>query len=98
MGDYEWDHDYGGNDGYDPYQNYYSSGRKPKKKHTGLVVVLALLTGAASWAVNVLGLRVDLGQDGMMLAIGEQAKSAVGQAQADLRISQACYQYSSNAY
>ena len=60
---------------YYPYQNYYDANGKPKKKkHTGLLVVLvvlALLSGAASWAVNVLGLRVDLGQSGMTLSIGE---------------------------
>ena len=57
---------------YYPYQNYYDHRGKPKKKkHTGLVVVLvilALLSGAASWAVNVLGLRVDVGQQGLTVA------------------------------
>ena len=76
MGDYDQDPRYS-HQRYDPYQNYYTSGRKPKKKHTGLLVVLvilALLTGAASWAVNVLGLRVDIGQDGMVMTIGEQGE------------------------
>jgi len=57
---------------YYPYQNYYDHRGKPKKKkHTGLLVVLvilALLSGAASWAVNVLGLRVDVGQQGLTVA------------------------------
>ena len=61
---------------YYPYQNYYdSNGRPKKKKHTGLLVVLvvlALLSGAASWAVNVLGVRVDIGQQGMTLSVGEK--------------------------
>lgn len=60
---------------YYPYQHYYDSeGRPKKKKHTGLLVVLvilALLSGAASWAVNVLGMRVDVGQNGIRLSIGE---------------------------
>ena len=62
---------------YYPYQNYYDhKGRPKKKKHTGLLVVLvvlALISGAASWAVNVLGLRVDLGQQGLTVALGEKA-------------------------
>ena len=57
---------------YYPYQNYYDHNGKPKKKkHTGLLVVLvllALLSGAASWAVNVLGMRVDVGQQGLTVA------------------------------
>ncbi len=55
------------------YDVYYAA-QKRKKKHTGLIVilaVLALLTGAASWAVNVLGIRVDVGQKGLLLAIGD---------------------------
>ncbi len=62
---------------YYPYQNYYDhKGRPKKKKHTGLLVVLvvlALISGAASWAVNVLGVRVDLGQQGLTVALGEKA-------------------------
>jgi len=61
---------------YYPYQNYYDPHGKPKKKkHTGLLVVLvvlALLSGAASWAVNVLGLRVDIGQHGIAVSLGKQ--------------------------
>ncbi len=59
---------------YDPYHNYYTPSGKPKKKHTGLLVilvVLALITGAASWAVNVLGLRVNVGQQGLSMSLGE---------------------------
>ena len=60
---------------YYPYQNYYDYQGKPKKKkHTGLLVVLvilALITGAVSWAVNVLGLRVDLGQQELTVSVGE---------------------------
>lgn len=54
------------------YSGYYAA-EKRKKKHTGLLVVLtllALLTGAASWAVNVLGVQVDVGQGGLVVAIG----------------------------
>ena len=61
---------------YYPYQNYYDYNGKPKKKkHTGLLVflvVLALISGAASWAVNVLGLRVDVGQKGLTIALGDE--------------------------
>ena len=28
--------------GYDPYQNYYTPSGKPKKKHTGLLVMLVI--------------------------------------------------------
>lgn len=62
---------------YVPY-SYYAA-EKRKKKHTGLLVVLtllALLTGAASWAVNVLGVQVDIGQKGVVLAIGEVQQKA----------------------
>lgn len=63
---------------YDLYSSFYAA-EKQKKKHTGLLVVLALLallTGAASWAVNVLGVQVDIGQSGMVLAIGKANLSA----------------------
>ena len=78
MGDYDRNRRYGGNGGYDPYQNYYTPGGKPKKKHTGLLVVLvvlALLTGAASWAVNVMGLRVDIGEKGAVVTIGDKQEA-----------------------
>ena len=62
---------------YYPYQNYYDYNGKPKKKkHTGLLVVLvvlALISGAASWAVNVLGLRVDVGQKSLSIGIDDPA-------------------------
>lgn len=75
MGDSEQDYrpDY---PQYDPYQFY---GQQPKKKHTGLIVVLAtlaLLTGACSWAVNVLGVRVDVGKNGMVLTVGNRKLSS----------------------
>ena len=53
--------------------SYYNTGRK-QKRHTGLIVVLvilAVLTGLASWAVNVLGVRVDLGQGSAVVTIGQ---------------------------
>lgn len=72
------DHDRNRSDyhNYYPYQNYYDPTGKPRrKKHTGLLVVLvflALLTGAASFAVNVLGLRVDVGQRDLTIAFGAE--------------------------
>ncbi len=60
--------------GYDPTYNYYMQQKKPKKKHTGLLavlVVLALLTGAVSWAVNVMGLRVDMSSKGLAVTLGK---------------------------
>ena len=77
MQEHDRDYRYGGDRSYDPYQQYYHPNGKPKKKHTGLLVVLvllALLTGAASWAVNVLGVRVDLGQKGAVVTIGERTE------------------------
>ena len=58
-----------------PYAPYYPP--KPKKKHTGLVwllVFLALLTGAASWAVNVMGVRINLAEEGIDIAVGEASR------------------------
>lgn len=58
---------------YRPGYSYYNTGRK-QKRHTGLIVVLlvlAVLTGLASWAVNVLGVRVDLGQGNAVVTIGK---------------------------
>ncbi len=73
MRDYEQDPRY--QEGYDPtFNNYYMQQKKPKKKHTGLLavlVVLAVLTGAVSWAVNVMGLRLNIGEKGAMLTIGQ---------------------------
>ena len=60
--------------GYDPNYNYYMQQHKPRKKHTGLLavlVVLALLTGAVSWAVNVMGLRLNVSSKGVAVTIGE---------------------------
>ena len=55
---------------YRPGYSYRSA--RPKRRHTGLLVVLlvlAVLTGLASWAVNVLGVRVDLGQNRFVVSI-----------------------------
>lgn len=63
---------------YRPGYSYYTGGRKPRR-HTGLLavlVVLAVITGAVSWAVNVLGVRVDIGQKGAVLTIGETPQTA----------------------
>ena len=74
---------------YYPYQNYYGpDGRPKKKKHTGLLVVLvilALISGAASWAVNVLGLRVDIGQNSIALSVGEKRTEEAEQPEPDLQ-------------
>lgn len=53
----EYDRREDGQPEYRPGYSYYNTGRK-QKRHTGLIVVLvilAVLTGLASWAVNVLG-------------------------------------------
>ena len=60
---------------YRPGYSYYSTSRRKPKRHTGLLVVLAvlaLLTGLASWAVNVLGVRVDFGQGNAVVSLGQQ--------------------------
>lgn len=78
---------------YYPYQNYYGPDGKPKKKkHTGLLVVLvilALISGAASWAVNVLGLRVDIGQNSIALSMGEKHTTEAEQPNTGLQQAQA---------
>ena len=78
---------------YYPYQNYYGPDGKPKKKkHTGLLVVLvilALISGAASWAVNVLGLRVDIGQNSIALSMGEKYTTETEQPNTGLQQAQA---------
>ena len=59
---------------YRPGYSYYSTSRRKPKRHTGLLVVLvvlALLTGVASWAVNVLGVRVDFGQGNAVVSLGQ---------------------------
>ncbi len=74
MRDYDQEPRYQDQTGYDPTYNYYMQRKKPKKKHTGLLavlVVLAVLTGAVSWAVNVMGLRVNISPKGAVVTIGE---------------------------
>ena len=69
----EYDRREDGQPEYRPGYSYYNTGRK-QKRHTGLIVVLvilAVLTGLASWAVNVLGVRVDLGQGSAVVTIGQ---------------------------
>ena len=69
----EYDRREDGQPEYRPGYSYYNTGRK-QKRHTGLIVVLvvlAVLTGLASWAVNVLGVRVDLGQGSAVVTIGK---------------------------
>ena len=78
MRDYEQDPRY--QEGYDPNYNYYMQQKKPKKKHTGLLavlVVLAVLTGAVSWAVNVMGVRLNIGEKGAMLTVGQYREEPV---------------------
>ena len=57
----------------EPYTGYYRSDEKKQKKHTGLLavlIVLAVLTAAASWAVNFLDLQARIGPDGLSLFFG----------------------------
>ena len=72
---------------YYPYQNYYDpKGRPRKKKRTGLLVVLvmlALLSGAVSLAVNVLGMRVDLNRQGLTVAFEKLMAEEQPEARAD---------------
>ena len=73
----EYDRREDGQPEYRPGYSYYNTGRK-QKRHTGLIVVLvvlAVLTGLASWAVNVLGVRVDLGQGSAVVTIGRTTRS-----------------------
>ena len=68
---------------YYPYQNYYDQqGNRKKKKRTGLLVVLVILvlmTGAVSWAVNVLGMHVELGDRGMTISLGDAEQEKIWQ-------------------
>jgi len=60
---------------YGPYASYYAANARKPKKHTGLLVVLvvlALLTGAASWAVNFLGVTASLDENGLVISMGKQ--------------------------
>ena len=71
MSDYQYDP----NRRDDPYAGYYRSGGKKQKKHTGLLavlIVLAILTAAASWAVNFLDLQARIGPEGLSLFFGNR--------------------------
>ncbi len=78
-------HEYPGSDRdpsrYDPYTQYYAAQHNKPKKRTGLLavlVILALLTGAASWAVNVLDVKIDWKDKGLTINLGrEQAAETV---------------------
>lgn len=63
------------NSGYSEYDHYYYPHPQPKKKRTGLLAVLvivALIVGAVSWAVNVLDVDLELDEGSAKLTIGEQ--------------------------
>jgi len=60
---------------YDSYAAYYNTHARKRKKHTGLLVlliILALLTGAASWAVNFLGVHASISEDGLVVTMGSK--------------------------
>lgn len=68
---------------YRPGYSYYTGGHKPKR-HTGLVavlVVLAVFTGVVSWAVNVLGVRINLDRSGLRLTYEDQQTQQTQQTQ-----------------
>ena len=75
----EWNHD-SQQPGYDYYHTGqgYRPARKPKrKKHTGLLVVLivlALVTGAVSWAVNFMNLRVTSENRNVTVSFGNRGE------------------------
>mgnify|MGYP003293714481 CR=1 FL=1 len=59
----------------DPYTGYYGAEKRRQKKHTGLLavlIVLAVLTAAASWAINMWDIRAHIGEDGLTLTAGDQ--------------------------
>ena len=61
---------------YYPYQSYNHTAKK--KKHTGLVVimiVLALVTGIVSWAVNVMDLNVTIGEKDLVVRLGKEPEA-----------------------
>lgn len=63
---------------YDPYTQYYAAEHNKPRKHTGLLVVLvvlALLTGMASWAVNVLDVKVDWKDNGLTVTLGNKKET-----------------------
>lgn len=60
-------------DNSDPYAEYYQTGKQKQKKHTGLLavlIVLAVLTAAASWAVNFLDIHAGIGKNGLVITVG----------------------------
>ena len=59
------------------YREYYRPQNRRKKKNTGLLavlIVLALVTAAASWLVNFLDIRVDSEQDGLRISVNDPLK------------------------
>ena len=75
----QWDSNENDYQNYYPYQNYHTRPAK-KKKRTGLLVImiiLALVTGVVSWAVNVMDLQVKIGDDKLLLTVGEDQYSLV---------------------
>jgi serine protease Do len=67
---------------YDPNSGYYPAGKKKQKRHTGLLavlLVLAVLTAAASWVVNFLDLQAQIGPNGLSISFGNQKEPDVPQ-------------------
>ena len=67
--------EYEQNSGYSEYDYNYYPQPQPKKKRTGLLavlVILALVVGAASWIVNILDVDLEHDGDSAVLTIGEQ--------------------------
>ena len=65
------EHDF--DSGYPEYDDYYYPHPQPKKKRTGLLavlVILALVIGAASWVINMLGVNWEYDKDNAVLTIG----------------------------
>lgn len=73
------------NEEYNPYETTghytYHTTPKEKKKRTGLLVVLvclALITGAVSWAINFMNLQVDVGDHNVTVSLGEDSPEETG--------------------
>ena len=61
------------------HRDYNGAGRKQRKKNTGLLavlVVLAVLTAAASWAVNFLDIRAGVSREGVVITMGGKELNA----------------------